>query len=216
MKALGDQINVKCEYCGVLIRIVGQDAEQYNIANIVSQIVRLADPESDFDKQYERAKVFVEQGKYIDASDVLNKVLDKDVTQARAWFYKALLPVLEQTEIRYKDCTVNIAVVSQIHDRKLLNKYLESCGLSFSQRIGFMKFYGSRNFLYEQTYMFLDKAIKYANSEEERDFYEKQKQNAKEIFAKGKRKKWIANFLWAGLLLMTVGVAIYFIAEFLL
>ena len=218
-----DGVNVNCEYCGVLIRVVGEGSEQYNIANILSQFTRLDMDrirKDSFDKLYERVKVFIEQGKYVEASTVLNNILDEDKTQARAWFYKSLLPVLEEDTVMFRGYPINVRVISQITNRQMISMYLKDCGLPRRQHAEFMRFYGSTDFLHNQTMKFLDKAIEHASSDERRAFFKTQKETAIEYHKHNMRVQRRETMMWIllafGVLVGATIFGVWFITNFLL
>ena len=211
LKKMGDGVNVNCEYCGILIRVVGEGSEQYNIANIVSQFVQLNYENArkdSFDSRYERTKVLIEQGKYVEASAVLNKILEDDVTQSRAWYYKSILPVLESDDVKFRGHLINVRVISKLTNKKMITMYLNDCGLHRRHHAEFMRFYGSTNFLHDQTIKFLDKAIEYASSNERREFLGKQKNNVMTFYKKNLRKRRAENIAWTLLALGTLAVVI--------
>jgi len=210
--------NIQCDYCATVIRVVGEGAEQYNTENIVNQILELGIArmrKDDFDKSFERAKDLIQQHKYAEANNVLNEILDSDETQSRAWYYKSLLPVLEQESVVFRGCYINIPVLAKINKRDQIAEYLTSCGLSWYQQRAFMKFYGSTDFLYEQQLRFLDKAIEYASTPDRKDFFTKQKSIAIARQRRKLRNRRIGNFFLIVLLIGTVAVGLVVLREVL-
>ena len=210
------QVNVKCEYCGTVIRVVGEGAEQYSSENILNQILELGTGrvrKDSFDSMFQRAKDFIEQHKYAEANKILNEVLEEDHTQARAYFYKSLLPVLEQESIMYKGCYINIIVLAQITNRHEISAFLTECGLPWYRHSKFMRFYGSVDFLYEQQLKFLDKAIEHASTKERRNFFSEQKKLVIKKHRSKLRRTRIGNFLLILLLAAVVIGGIILIGE---
>ena len=214
---LKDTGSTQCDYCGVLIRVTGRDSEQYNVVNIVNQIIELSSTHAEvhhntvnnnmvsrgqgFEDMYERTKILVEQNKFVEASRVLDNILDKDIRQPRAWFYKALLPILDKEEVVYKGCLVNVRVISKITDRRLIREYLKHCGLPWYHHRGFMEFYGSTDFLYEQYLKYTARAIEYSTSKEQKEFFENHKKQM------AKRHKSRQTRIFVGNLFLTVLLA---------
>ena len=197
------QINVKCDYCGTVIRVVGEGDEQYNTEYIINQILELGvgrKRKDSFDADYKRAKGLIEQHRYFEANELLNEILTEDSTQARAWYYKSVLPVLEQESIVYRGCYINIHVLSRITKREHIKSFLSGCGLSWYHHAGFMKFYGSIDFLYEQQLKFLDKAIEHASTLERKEFFIKQKNIAIKEQKRKLRNRSYGNFFLISLL----------------
>ena len=198
-------VNVKCEYCGTVLRVVGAGSEQYNTENIVNQILELgvARTRKDrFNNTYKNAKNLIEQHKYTEANNLLNGILAEDQSQARAWYYKSILPILEQESVLYHGHYINIHILSQITKDKHVKSYLSSCGLPRLQHAGFMRFYGSMDFLYEQQLKFLDKAVEYASTPERKEFFINQKD-----IAINRQKKKLLNRSWGNFFLITLLLA---------
>lgn len=199
------QANVKCEYCGTYVRILGRGSELYDAENIISQIFELGVKRVRKDNlhvHYEKAKNLIEDNKMVEANELLNSILKEDPTQSRAWFYKSLLPILEQESILFGGHYVNICILSRLIKSDEITKYLAECGLTWVQRRKFMKFYRSTNFLYEQRLKFVDKAIDNASTPERKAFFEKQKAEAIKENDSKLRRRAVVNFLLLGLLVV--------------
>jgi DNA-directed RNA polymerase subunit RPC12/RpoP len=206
IQTTGDSPNVKCEYCGTIVRLRTGDDRYFSTTAIIQNINMLGTRirGDSFNSRYELITQNIERHAYIEAAVALNRILEEDITQARAWYYKALLPVLEQESVLYAGCYINVKIISQITDRRLIHKYLTNCGLPRWRHKHFMAYYGSMDFLYEQQIRFIDKAIEHASTPERKDFMKKRK---KEIQRREDRKIFVrgfSTFMWLLLLAGTV------------
>jgi len=206
LKCESGRPNVVCEYCKSFVRI-DDDSKQYDPDVILSLITEMGDRvrTDGFSGEYNEIKGLISANKYCEASERLDVILKQDETQARAWFYKSLLPIIEQENIFYKGCYINVVKVSQITNRKLLRQYLKGCGLSWLKINGFLDYYRSTDFLYEQSLGFLNKAIKHASTEERRTFLENHRY---EFVRKQQRKLRLRGFATFGLIALLAAVVI--------
>jgi len=202
------QVNIKCEYCGTVNRIAcGTVTVQYSAARIINQIGELDSvrmPKKDnFSELYEKAKALIGKNNFFEANGLLNDILKSDPDQARAWFYKSLLPILEQRSVLYRGCNVNLDILVRFKKQAAIRKYLIECGLSWNQRRSFMRLYGSADFLHEQQLKFLRKAVETASAPERRKFFEQQ---LKIAIRRGKIKR--RRKLMGKLLIALAGAAV--------
>lgn len=163
------QPNVKCEYCKTCTR-VASDIDTGAVLNHISQLwprVR----KDDFTTAYQNIKDLLSEHKFVEASKTLNSILEKDNTQARAWFYKTLIPILDQETVLFKGHYVNVVRVSKITTRSQLRVYLKNCGLSKRKQREFLDYYRSTDFLFEQDMKYIDKAIEHASTNERRAYF---------------------------------------------
>ena len=208
--------NVKCEYCGSVIRV--RDEGEFNAAALLAavgnviEISRMAINAGAVEDKYESVKKLVEKHEYRAANDVLNEILREDEKESRAWFLKSLLPVLEQESVLYHGCYINISLYSKLTKKEDITMYLDMCGLSRVRHRGFRAFYRSKDFLYEQQLKFIDNAIECA-SPERREYFEKEK---KEIIDKQKRKNrkifWTNMFVVLGFTALVAGLTYLFVS----
>ena len=166
----------------------------------------------DFTSQYERIKELMSQHKYVEASRKLDNILEKDHTQARAWLYKSLLPILDQETILFKDrYYVNVVKVSKTTTRKQCRMYLRSCGLSRRKQREFLDYYRSTDFLYQQDIKYINKAIEHASTAERRTYFtEFRKQRIKAQKRMLRRRAFVT---W-GLIAILAGVTVGMVAVF--
>jgi len=187
------QPNVVCEYCNSFVRVADDRSAQFNTEAILSQIVKLWPRvrSDDFTSDYEKIKDLISEHKYVEANRQLSRILEMDNTQSRAWFYKSLLPILEQETVVFKGCHVNVVKVSKTTSRAHMRAYLRKCGLSGGRQKQFLDFYRSTDFLYVQHVKFLDKAIEHASTAERTEFFktvkEKRVKLQKQIL---RRRRW--------------------------
>ena len=199
------QPNTVCGYCNSFVRVSDDKSEQFDTAVILNQIISLWPRvrKDDFTDEYQSIKDLLSGHKFVAANKRLNAILQKDSTQSRAWFYKSLLPILEQETVSFKGCFVNVYKVSQITDRARLRVYLKNCGLGKWQQREFLSFYRSTNFLYQQQIKFLDKAIEHASTEDRIAFFTKHKT---EVVKRHEQKLRRRNFVTWALILTLFGV----------
>lgn len=170
LQYLPGQPNVQCGYCKTYTR-VGSDVDVGEMINYISELgsrVR----KDDFTSMYERIKDLMSAHKYVEASKKLDAILEKDHTQARAWFYKSMLPILDQETILFKDkYYVNVVKVSRTTTRAQMRRYLKSCGLSRFKQREFLDYYRSTDFLYQQDIKYINKSIEHASTAERRAYF---------------------------------------------
>jgi hypothetical protein len=207
LRPTAGQPNVVCEYCNSFVRVADDKAAaQFETTVILSQMMQIWPRvrSDDFTGTYETINELIGKHKYVEARSRLNRILEKDHTQARAWFYKALLPILEQDTILFKGCYINIVTLSQIVKRDEVRMYLKHCGLPKWRHREFLDYYRSTDFLYEQQIKFLDKAIENASTEERKEYFQIVKKQRIKFQKKRIRRKWAENF---GLILI-LGVVV--------
>lgn len=187
LQNIDNQPNIRCEYCGTYVRVLNDPQSQFDSEAIVNQIAQIWPRvrSDNFTAEYEKIRALIDVHKFLDAKKRLDVILEKDETQSRAWFYKSMLPILDQETVLFGGYHINVVRVAQITDRKLLRQYLKSCGLRSRQRKKFMSFYRSTDFLYEQQIKYVDKAIKHTKSDDRHTFF----QNFKEELIAAQQKK---------------------------
>lgn len=203
LKCETGQPNVVCEYCNSFVRVA--DDTQLDSATIISHIAQIWPRvrNDDFTSEYERIRDLIENHKYTDAMRRLDRILEKDNTQARAWFYKSLLPILERETVLFKGCYINIVKVSQITNRNTLRMYLKHCGLRRWQQRKFLDYYRSTDFLFEQHMKYLDKAIEHASTDERIAFFKEHKEERQRMQKRKLRRRKAGTW---GLILLLVAV----------
>jgi len=207
LRSEGDQPNVVCEYCNSFVRVSDDKQPQFDVTAVLTQILGLwvsTDDAVDYTREYEQITELMEGHRYVDAKKRLDRILEADETQSRAWFIKSLLPILEREGVLYKGSYINIVKLSQITDRRVIHMYLKHCGLKPWLHKQFLAYYRSTDFLFEQHMQSIDKAIEHSTTEERIAFLKEHK--AKRIaFQKRKlRKRSLANFGLIALLFAVV------------
>ena len=200
-----DAVNTKCEYCNTVVRI--HTPEEYDAKTIVGQIaeiVKLNQANDKFENKYKRAIHLIERNEYRHANDVLNEILHDDPAESRAWFYKSLLPILEQESVLYCGCYINLTVYKSLTKNDAITEYLNQCGLPKYKHSRFRRFYGSADLLYEQQMKFIDKAIENAIPTRA-EFFKAEKEKIIERQKRKEKRKTAANI---GLLCGFVGVIV--------
>lgn len=206
------QPNVICEYCNSFVRVSDDKRPQIDISVAISQMMGLwvssnAKDKVDISEEYKYVAMLMENHRYVDAKKRIDKILSVDATQSRAWFYKSLLPVLEQESILFKGSYINIMKLSQITKRQIVHKYLRLCGLKPWHHRAFLKHYRSTDFLYEQHMKHLDNAIQYESSQERLDFLKEHKQKRIEMQKRKLRRRRLSTFGLITLLVLVFGGA---------
>jgi uncharacterized Zn finger protein (UPF0148 family) len=202
----GNSPNAKCEYCGNMVRVTSDNF--YNADYIIHQIESISTRvrTDDFDSQYAAIERLIKQHRYVDASEELDEILIQDKKQARAYYYKALLPVLEKNEIKYYGRYVNVEILSKITSRVETAKYLTYCGLPTFRHRGFLKLYASTDLLFEQRSKYIDLAIANASTPERVAFFTSEKSRLNKIQRSKIRKHKTSTTLLVGLCVVVAGV----------
>lgn len=208
-----DSVNVKCEYCGQMVRVYADD-DSFSTEAILEKISQLGNRvrNDGFDTEYERAKYLIRNHNYNEASVLLNTILANDITQARAWYYKSLLPVLDQGSVKFRGSIVDIQTVAKLVKRNEINEYLEQCGIGLFARRAFMNYYATGGFLYEQQKRFLNDAIQYASTPKRREFFKQKRQDINSNWQNRVMRRnlirffFITAFIVCGALIVYVGV----------
>jgi hypothetical protein len=175
----GGQPNVVCEYCNSFVRVADDKQVQFDMTATLTRIMEVWTSHSgatDFAREYQIVADLMEKHRYLDVKKRLDRILEVDSTQARAWFYKSLLPILENESVLFKGSYVNIVKLSQITDRRVVRMYLKRCGLKSWQHKSFLSFYRSTDFLFDQHMRYLDKAIEFSHTEERIKFLKEHKE----------------------------------------
>jgi hypothetical protein len=216
----GGQPNVVCEYCNSFVR-VADDKPQFDVTAVLTQIMGVwsetREEKSsgvDLSKEYDFVMKLMENHKYVDAQERLDKILDFDETQSRAWFYKSLLPVLENENVAFKGKYVNIVKLSQVTNRSVISTYLSRCGLKPWQHKQFMEYYRKTDFLFEQHMRDLNRAIEHAQTETLINFLLEHKEKRIKWQKQKLRKRNLATFGWIFLMFAVIAgccVAVWFL-----
>ena len=201
------QRNVVCEYCNAFVSVEDGDDPQYAVTAILGHIAEMgARKQTDeFSGAYKQIKDLIAKHNYIQANERLDQILARDERQARAWFYKSLLPIIEQEVIVFKGYQIDIIRVAQISNRKQLHAYLKYCGLSLRHQKSFLDYYRRTDFLYEQNMKYLDNAIRCAASKEREVFLGEQKRDR---IAAQRRKRRRERWGTVGLVLLLCAVLV--------
>ena len=201
-------VNLQCEYCNVVTRRVSKGEPASDV--IMEKVQRVADflTESRQKEKYALALDLIRKSRYTAAMDILTQILAEDDKQARAWFYKSLLPVLEQESILFHGTYVNLGIVSKLKTSDEIYAYLKRIKVPFYRRRAFVKWYRSNDFLYEQQIKYIDKAIEHGN-EMEKDFFIQQRETMARDKRRKVRRRRFENALLFGLLAkVTIGATI--------
>jgi len=191
------------------VRVADDKRPQLDVTAVMTQIVGIwakSKEESyvNFEREYDNVVELMESHRYKDANVRLDKILDMDEKQSRAWFYKSLLPILEKENVIYKGNSVNVVKLSRITNSGVVRQYLKNCGLKSWQVKPFLDYYRKTDFLFEQHMRYLDKAIENATNEERLAFLEEHKKKRIKWQKQRIRKRKFATFGWLLLLAMVV------------
>ena len=198
-----NEINVQCDYCGVVSRVT----ESKPSADIEEILVRLF--ETNVEDQYAEAKRLMLKGQHVRASEVLDQILKANPKAARAWFLKSMLPILDKDTVLYKGHYVNLTRVSKLKTVDQVHDYLAKLGVPFFRRRGFIRWYQSTDFLYEQQVKFLEKAIEFADAKDKK-VYQAEMDSLVGKRNRKKRRETLTLVILFGLFLVAGGVAIGF------
>lgn len=148
---------------------------------------------SKIDGKFTRAKMLIEQHSFAEALKVLNEIIDEDETQARAWYLKSQLPILENPSILFEGICINLHSYSKLKGKDEMARYLTNCGLSTKRHRAFAVFYDSTDFLYEQQILFIEKSIEHAEEKSLALYQSEKKVIEKNKNSKGRKQRFIVQ-----------------------
>ena len=180
---------LKCNNCGANLK-TGE-----NGLSVACEYCNAITSVNNFASKYQHAKNLIEKNSFIEANKTLNEIIKSDYSQARAWFLKSQLPILEQDSIVFEKVYINANSFARLKTKEDMSLYLSKCGLPYKSHSAFIKYFNSKDFLYEQQLSFIDKAIELAN-----EHYTKKYQDEKEIIIKNSKSfKGKQRFIFAGI-----------------
>ena len=127
--------------------------------------------EQDIQSLFKKSDFYIAMGDYKKANQYLIEILEKDPKNARAWYEKAKLPILQEDTVIIEGCSISVSKYEGL-DVTQKTSYLQQCGLTPSQALDGV-IYLRVNLLIEKEHLrYLENAVRYAKDEKVK--YEKE------------------------------------------
>lgn len=146
--------------------------------------------EQENQSKFKKADFYVVTGDYQKATQYLNEILDADPENARAWYEKAKLPVLQEDIVIIQGCSISVSKYQSL-DVTQKSAYLRQCGFTHVQALDVESLLGLNLLIEKEHIKYLENAVRFAKNEKPK--YEKELTELKAKHNKrGEREKKIA------------------------
>ena len=111
-----DEGSVTCQYCQALTILPKQRVSEFEqLASEIEKLTAAVKVGPGLAESYAKAKKYIMAGDFLIANELIDEILSKDINQARAWFYKSLLPFYSyQEQLDF----IDLAIINSSGDLK--------------------------------------------------------------------------------------------------
>ena len=143
--------------------------------------------EKETQNLFKKADFAAAIGDYQNAKQMLDEILAQDSENAKAWYEKSKLPVLQEDAVVIQGCNVSVSKYQSL-DTTQKARYLQQCGLPYSQALDGDSLLQINILIEKERIKYLEKAVKYTKSEKT-----KYKKELSKLKAKNSKRGQIEN-----------------------